>query len=197
MHTISSRSPVLRAYRWLWYSYSDTVSLCRLFWGIVCAPVALVLMVISSLSDWGEAYIADPVSRLSQNKTVKLVLRRAALLLPFVCYTLVETVVFNILGISWEGSLLRGLLIAAPMFGIYQVFRRIPRPRVLSAIAGTGNRLLFGIVNTAFTVGDIWLSVEPPAISAPKWFRGTFQFIWGFVLDIKNQVCVIYTVAYD
>lgn len=193
MHTISSQSPVLRTYHWLWCSYSDTISRCRLFWGIVGAPVALILMSIAFVFDWVGYYLTDPLSTFFRNATAKFVLRLVGRVLPFASYAAVETLIFHLTGSSWGGSLLKGLPITTVVYGIYLLFRRIRRPRVLSVIASGGGQLAFGISRA---VGSLWPSVEPTATYVPRQVGGLFGFLWGFLLDLKHRTCTVYRIVY-
>jgi hypothetical protein len=152
-------------------------------------------MAVAFIFDWADCYLFDPLSQFFQNTVVKFALKLIGRVIPFAWIVVVETLVFHLLaGFSWERSILTALAISAGVYGLYLIVRRIRRPRVLSAIANGGETIVFGF---ASAVGDLWPSVEPKATYVPKRFRGAFQFVWGFLVDIQRRTCTVYTVVYD
>lgn len=58
--TFDRSSPLIRAYLWLWEASEADINFCKLFWGTIFAPLALVIRALKGPFNWAIAHFPDP-----------------------------------------------------------------------------------------------------------------------------------------
>ncbi len=69
--TVSRRSPLLRVYAWIYGADTRTATFCKLFWGILLAPVALLLKPFGLATLAGLDRFMEWMDRRSYRKLVR------------------------------------------------------------------------------------------------------------------------------